>query len=228
MSTQWRKWLKRVHPEGIPWPGSLVYSVLSRSWVFRQHYALVAHDIVQYGSMHHILDIGTGPGRLLLSLNQVSPHSELVGVDISPAMVAQACKTIGHAGLEKEIHLGVSSANALAFADNTFDCVVSTGSFHHWKDPTGALAQIHRVLKGNGTALMYDLVRKMPADVKGRVRSRFGSLWHILLWLHSFEEPFLSPGEMAAIGRQSDFVVVETRFVGALCCLVLQKRYSVL
>jgi ubiquinone/menaquinone biosynthesis C-methylase UbiE len=173
--------------------------------------------------MHRILDIGTGPGRLLLSLNQVLPHSELVGVDISPAMVAQACKTIRRAGLEKAIHLRVSSANALPFADNTFDCVVSTGSFHHWKDPAVALAEVHRVLKSNGTALMYDLVRKMPAHVRAQIRSRFGSLWHILLWLHSFEEPFLAPAEMVALGKQSEFVVVETRFVGALCCLVLRN-----
>ncbi|MFH1910516.1 MAG: hypothetical protein ABIK91_00580, partial [Pseudomonadota bacterium] len=44
-----------------------------------------------------------------------------------------------------------------------------------------------------------------------------------LLWLHSFEEPFLNAEEMDALGRRTDFVVEGTRFTGALCCLVLRK-----
>jgi|GEM_PF-3341991 len=46
---------------------------------------------------------------------------------------------------------------------------------------------------------------------------------HVLLWLHSFEEPFVDPGEMESLGHQAGFAVEGTHFVGARCCLVLRK-----
>ena len=85
------------------------------------------------------------------------------------------------------------------------------------------MSEVYRVLKIDGYALMYDLVREMPKVICEAVRTQFGSLRLALLWLHSFEEPFLSPEEMETLGRQSDFVVEGTRFTRALCCLVLRK-----
>ncbi len=224
MTTLWRQFIKRLHPEGIPWPGSFIYNALSRSEIFFRHYELVAWDVANYGMAKRILDVGTGPGQLLFALQRVFPEAATFGVDISQAMVAQARKNIEACGHERSIESLVAGANALPFAAETFDRVVSTGSLHHWKAPVQGLSEVHRVLKVNGFALMYDLVRKMPKLVCEQVRSQFGSFWLALLWLHSFEEPFLSPEEMEQLGRASDFAVEGTRFTGALCCLVLRKN----
>jgi len=223
MSDHWRQFVKRLHPEGIPWPGSVLYNALSSSEIFLRHYELVAHDIAHYGGAGCILDIGTGPGHLLLAMRKVFPDTKLVGVDISPPMVAQAQRNIETYGRDPRIEVRVAGANALPFADETLDRVVSTGSLHHWKDPIHALSEAHRVLKADGYALMYDLVRDMPKAVWEDVRARFGGFRLALLWLHSFEEPFLNAEEMDALGRRTDFVVEGTRFTGALCCLVLRK-----
>lgn len=65
----------------------------------------------------------------------------------------------------------------------------------------------------------------MPALlIRREVRSHFGSFRLALLWLHSFEEPFLNAREMVDLGNQTKFLVEGTRFTGALCCLVLRKR----
>jgi tRNA1(Val) A37 N6-methylase TrmN6 len=50
----------------------------------------VAQDVTQRGISERILDIGTGPGHLLLALRRIFPNTALIKVDISPAMVAQA------------------------------------------------------------------------------------------------------------------------------------------
>lgn len=223
MTARWRKLIKRFHPEGIPWPASLFYNALSKSGMFRRHYALVAHDVAGFGTAGRILDIGTGPGHLLVALRRTLSDADLVGVDISPAMVSQARKNIEAFGQNRRITVQVAGANALPFADESFDRVISTGSFHHWKDPVHALAEAHRVLAAGGYALMYDLVREMPEAISEAVRKEYGRFRLALLWLHSFEEPFLSPGEMETLGRQSAFVVEGTRFIGAICCLVLLK-----
>ncbi len=215
--------MKRFHPEGIPWPGSLLYNAVSSSAIFRQHYDLVAHDIVHYGTAASILDIGTGPGRLLMALQKLLPEARLVGVDISSAMVAQARRNLEKGRRDTRVEVKVADVNALPFDDETFHCVVSTGSLHHWKDSNQALSEAYRVLKSGGHALIYDLVRDMPKAVCKDMRARFGGFHFALLWLHSFEEPFLNAEEMEALARKTDFTVEGTRFTGALCCLVLKK-----
>lgn len=215
--------MKRIHPEGIPWPGSVFYNAVSRTKIFHRHYELVARDVAHCGTAECLLDIGTGPGHLLLAMRKTLPDAKLVGVDVSPAMVAQARRNIEACGRDSRIEVRVADANALPFADGTFDLVVSTASLHHWKHVLHALSETHRVLKVNGCALLYDLVRDMPKEVRNDVRAQFGAFRLALLWLHSFEEPFLNVEEMEALGRRTDFVVEGTRFTGALCCLMLRK-----
>ncbi|HKQ18059.1 MAG TPA: methyltransferase domain-containing protein, partial [Solirubrobacterales bacterium] len=41
--------------------------------------------------------------------------------------------------------------------DGSFDVVVSTLSLHHWSDPAAVFAEIGRVLRPGGVALVYDL-----------------------------------------------------------------------
>jgi len=223
MSGHYRKLLKRLHLEGIPWPGSVFYNALSGTKIFLRHYELVAQDIARCGPAQRLLDIGTGPGRLLFAIRKTLPDTALVGVDISPAMVGQAKRNTKTYGQDSGIEVGVADANALPFADRTFDRVVSTGSLHHWKNPLQAMSEAHRVLNVNGYALLYDLVRDMPRAVRKEIHAQFGAFRLTLLWLHSFEEPFLNVEEMVAVGRQTDFIVEGTRFAGGFCCLVLKK-----
>lgn len=148
----------------------------------------------------------------------------LAGIDISPSMVRQAQRNLGMRGLNGRIHVQAADAAFLPFADGIFSGVVSTGDFHRWKDPVLALSEAYRVLKPGGYALIFDLVRNMPKALCRDIRARFGGLRLALLWLHSFEEPFLNAEKMAALGRMTDFSAAETRFTGAICCLVLKKE----
>ena len=225
MSHWWRDFLRRWHPEGIPWSGSVLYNAISQTGIFRRHYALVADHVGLYCRAGSLLDIGTGPGWLLVALRRRSPPElRLVGVDISSAMVATARENLKRAGYAAEIDIRVAAAEALPFPDDAFDAVVSTGSLHHWKHPLAALNEMHRVLKTGGHALVYDLVHKLPPSVAEAARREFGSLQTRMLWLHSFEEPFYSPRDMEALVPATSFQRGQTQFVGVLCCLVLQKR----
>jgi ubiquinone/menaquinone biosynthesis C-methylase UbiE len=228
MSTLWRDFLRRFHPEGIPWPGSVIYNAISQTEVFSRHYALVADHVGLYCRAGSILDIGTGPGWLLVALRRSLPELGLVGMDISPAMVATARQNVKKAGYDTEIDLGAAAAEALPFPDESFDAVVSTGSLHHWKRPLAALNEVHRVLKAGGCALVYDLVRKLPPAVAEAAKREFGSLRTRMLWLHSFEEPFYNVQDMEALSPATSFESVQTEFVGVLCCLILQKSTTAL
>jgi ubiquinone/menaquinone biosynthesis C-methylase UbiE len=215
--------LKRVHPEGIPWPFSRLYNALSRSSIFQAHYRLVARDVAAVRAEGDLLDVGTGPGWLLLRLGEACPAMRLVGLDISPAMVAQARKNIAAAGARGRIEVCEGSADRLPFPDASFDMVISTGAIHHWKQPVAGLNDIHRVLRPAGRALIYDIVSKMPRDVLRKAVREFGRVRLFLLWLHSFEEPFHGAEELASLAQASRFGKGQIGFVGVLCRLAMEK-----
>lgn len=218
-----RRLLKLLHPEGIPWPGTAFYNLVSSSTMFQRHYELVARDILSYCSEGYLLDIGTGPGWLLLELHQKSPTMKLIGLDASPSMVDRARKNIDNAGLTDLIEIREGNASQMPFADNSFDIIVSTGSIHHWKEPIAALNDVYRVLKHGCHALMFDLVSNTPASILDDMRGDFGRLKTTIFWLHGFEEPFYSRKNFEALVRPTLFKECRSRFVGLLCCLILKK-----
>ena len=87
-----------------------------------------------------LLDIACGPG-LVASL-ALSRGAVARGLDFSPAMLAIA-RTNGIATDEGD-------AEALPYADNTFDAVVSNFGIHHVPRPALALREAHRVLHDGG------------------------------------------------------------------------------
>jgi SAM-dependent methyltransferase len=223
MSPGWRQHLRRWHPEGIPWPLAILYNAVSRSRVFTEHYQLVADDVARFCPSGRVLDIGTGPGWLLLTLRRSLPEVDLIGVDISAAMVSLATANLDRAGCAGAVKVIQAGADGLPFRDESVDTVVSTGSVHHWKNPVVGLNEVHRVLKPGRYALLYDLVSHVPPAVMRKARAEFGRVRSRLLWLHSFEEPFYSPEDMEALAPATHFGRGETRFVGVLCCLMLKK-----
>ena len=215
-----RRLLKIVHPEGIPWPGSVLYNAISLSVIFQRHYELVANDILNYCRQGSLLDIGTGPARLLLKIHQQCPGMRLVGIDSSPAMVAKARQNVE---TSRGIEIKEGNADHIPFPDCSFDIVVSTGSMHHWKQPTAGLNETYRVLKEGGLALMYDLVSDTPESILEEIRRQFGRWKTTLFWLHSFEEPFYTQKNFEAMAQTTLFRKGQTRFVGLLYCLILKK-----
>ena len=218
-----RRLMKLVHPEGIPWPGSVLYNALSSSAIFMKHYELAAEDILSHCSQGTLLDIGTGPARLLLKLHQQSPGMRLVGIDASAAMVTQAKQNVAKAGLSEFIEVKEGSANHIPFPDQYFDIVVSTVSMHHWKQPEACLNDIYRVLKDNSFALIYDLVSDTPKSTWNEIKREFGRLKTRMFWLHSFEEPFYTRQNFEAIAQASLFGKGRTQLFGLFCCLILKK-----
>lgn len=87
-----------------------------------------------------VLDVGCGTGSL-----QRASGADLVGVDLSTAMLARACG-----------RRAAADVSALPFPSQTFDVVASASSLHYWSDPVRALAEIRRVLKTGGRLVLTD------------------------------------------------------------------------
>src|SRR5688572_5521057 len=69
-----------------------------------------------------VLDVACGTGIVArLIAQRIGAQGRVVGLDLSPAMLAVARRAAASAGLSVEWHEG--SAEALPFADSTFDLV---------------------------------------------------------------------------------------------------------
>ena len=141
-----------------------LYDRVAARWVLRPLYRAAAADIAaavpQGGS---VLDVGTGPGRLLIELARRRPDLQLVGIDPSPDMVAHAHRNARDARLRDRVDVRVAAAESLPFDDGSFDAVASTLSAHHWSDVTAAVAEQARVLRAGGRLWVFDLRRTSAA-----------------------------------------------------------------
>ena len=171
-----------------------------------------------------LLDIGTGPGRLLMKVHDLSPSMRLAGIDISPARVDRGKKKMEPSGPYGAIDIRQGSASAIPFLDRTFDIVVSTGTIHHWRHVTGALSEVYRVLKDGRYALMCDVVSDTPSHILQQMTHEFGRLKTTFFWIHAFEEPFYNLANFKRLAKGTLFKKGEIRFVGILCCLILKKE----
>jgi ubiquinone/menaquinone biosynthesis C-methylase UbiE len=125
--------------------------------LLRGFYRCVADDVVSGLSRGAVLDVGAGPGTLALEIARRQPSLEVVGVDISPEMLAIARANAQREGLDGRVRFETGDAARLPFADRSFDLVVSTLSLHHWPDLAASLRELHRVLRPGGRAWLYDV-----------------------------------------------------------------------
>jgi ubiquinone/menaquinone biosynthesis C-methylase UbiE len=108
-----------------------------------------------------ILDVGTGTARIPIALASADSRTQLLALDLSPTMLAQAEINIASAGLTSRIRTRVGDAKALVpvFGESAFEGVVSNTIIHHIPDPLPALETMARLVAAGGTLLIRDLAR---------------------------------------------------------------------
>lgn len=100
-----------------------------------------------------ILDVGCGAGGALRKMSLAmgdDGFGELAGVDYSPLSVAEAGKTNAEDIKSSKMEILEASVDALPFAGERFDKVITIESFYFWPDPEKDLKEVLRVLKKGG------------------------------------------------------------------------------
>jgi ubiquinone/menaquinone biosynthesis C-methylase UbiE len=93
-----------------------------------------------------LLDVAAGPGRLTRAAAERGALA--TGCDLAPAMVDLARR------LNPGIRFDEASANALPYADGSFDAVVCAFGIGHFPDPERVISEFARVIAPGGLAAM--------------------------------------------------------------------------
>ncbi len=149
----------------------------------------------------HVLDLGTGDGRLLALVRDRHPHVRGVGLDLSPPMLESARRRFETtSSVELVVH---DLARPLKIKEQ-FDVVVSGLAIHHLHHARKRMLfrEVHALLVPGGVFANLDLMASVTAQQHERFRraigrieddpaDRLAGLCEQLAWLHDdagFEE----------------------------------------
>lgn len=118
-----------------------------------------------------VVDIGCGAGiDSLIAAKKVGPEGQVIGVDMTEAMLSKARKAGEEAGFN-QLEFRQGHMEELPVPDGWADVVISNGVLNLTPDKKGTFREIARVLKRTGRIQIGDIVvqRKVPGGAKQKI-----------------------------------------------------------
>lgn len=149
--------------------GSAAYFAEIERRRYRHHYHLVdLFKALRAGPLadQRVLEIGCGIGIDTLALARLG-FGEVVGIDLTAAAIQIATERARAEGI-RGVRFEVANGEQLGFPDASFDVVYSFGVIHHTPSITGVIAEMYRVLRPGGRALVMIYHRRSLVDLVHR------------------------------------------------------------
>jgi arsenite methyltransferase len=118
-----------------------------------------------------VLDLGCGAGTdLLIAAQMTGPDGRVIGVDMTPAMLARARASAQQMGLAN-IELHESLIETLPLEDGCVDVVISNGVIDLVPDKDAVFDEIDRVLRPGGRLQVADVIihTEVSEDARARI-----------------------------------------------------------
>jgi ubiquinone/menaquinone biosynthesis C-methylase UbiE len=123
-------------------------------------YPYIAADILEYCRPRKGIwvDLGSGSGGVGFALaaadSSTAAESTIVLVDPDAGALAEGVRKAQSEGLGHRVVAVVGKAERMPFPDGSVDLVVSRGSIFFWDDPAKGVAEVYRVLRPGGEAII--------------------------------------------------------------------------
>jgi ubiquinone/menaquinone biosynthesis C-methylase UbiE len=152
-------------------PSAGMYDLVT-GLLFRGRYREIARTIAaETPPGSDVLDVSCGPGEVLVQLASIAPSLRTTGVDVDAGMIARAQRKAARFPTRRPApdpesgptttagrpQFVVADVGAMPFPDASFDLVVSSFAVHHWPDRHAGLAEVMRVLRPGGRAIIWDI-----------------------------------------------------------------------
>ena len=118
-----------------------------------------------------VVDVGSGGGiDSLIAARLVGPTGEVVGIDMTPAMLEKARAAAAEFGLDN-VDFCEAYLEQLPVPDGWADVVISNGVLNLTPDKQKAVGEMFRVLRSGGRLQIGDILvnREVPEEVKKNI-----------------------------------------------------------
>jgi len=171
-----------------------------------------------------VLEVAPGPGYLAIEMARLGTF-HVTGLDISHTFVEIASDNARKAGVAVEFRQG--DAARMPFESESFDLVVCHAAFKNFTLPRRALAEMYRVLRAGGTAVIQDMSKDAThADIEDEVRDmdlgRFNA-FTTKATLEMLKRRAYSPGQFERLAAESPFRTCEITTEGIGLQVQLKK-----
>jgi arsenite methyltransferase len=117
-------------------------------------------------SGERVVDVGSGAGfDSFIAADQVGPAGQVVGIDMTPEMLAKSRRTAEALGLA-HVQFREGLAEALPVQDGWADVVISNGVINLCADKQVVFAEIFRVLRPGGRLQFADIANGRPVPIE--------------------------------------------------------------
>ena len=190
------------------------------------------------GAPARILDLACGTGDMTLALAARFPAAEILGADLTPAMLAIARRKASSARISfaeanaqdlSTLRVVSSAGTAAGFVPASFDLVSCAFGFRNFPDKAAALGEARRAVAPGGQLLVLEFFR--PSS---RLLGGFTALWLRLLtflfvrrcaadygYLRASMKATLSVEEFIALAAAKGFRLAARRFFPPCCTCLL-------
>jgi ubiquinone/menaquinone biosynthesis C-methylase UbiE len=151
-----------------------------------------------------VLDVGTGTGRLGISLCNLVPRGSITGIDSGYGMLRVAEDKIQRDQIAN-FHIVRGRAEALPFLSQVFDSAYLMLSFHHFTEPERAITELYRVLRTEGSCVSVDPVLKEAEDEEEKRLN--GLIEEAFQLAHGPEFRFFTSSELRGLFEKGGFSV---------------------
>jgi arsenite methyltransferase len=115
-----------------------------------------------------VLDLGSGAGTdSLVAAQMVGPEGSVVGIDMTPEMLAKARRAAAEAGAHN-LDFVEGEVERLPCPDASFDVVISNGVIDLVPDKDAVFSEIYRVLVAGGRIQVADVTIQNPVSEESR------------------------------------------------------------
>jgi len=152
-----------------------MFNNISKTYDFLNHFLSLGIDIIwrkqainelKKDQPQTILDVATGTGDFAFEALSILNPKKIIGVDISQGMLDIAQQKITKRNLSDKFEVKLGDSEKLPFDNNQFDAVTVAYGVRNFENLEIGLADIQRVLKPGGKAVVLEFSKPKVFPVK--------------------------------------------------------------
>jgi len=121
------------------------------------------------GHLRTAVDIGCGPGDVVIRLARAVPDLHITAIDGSAPMIALARRAVQAAGLDTRVTVMQGYVPGVSLEDHGYDAILSKDLLHHLPDPSVLWKEIARLGRPGAAVYVMDLVRPSTSEDARRI-----------------------------------------------------------